>query len=481
MRERSSKCVQHTRRRFKIPREKVLSEVLEFAVYAAPSPYDIDSSEDELLGKCRLSVANVQGVVASFPERSKEQKVRVNMEGHVEQLLDAVPSRAASLRRRDPDEPDFDRRPILQVECSYGYVSGSGPPHQPGGSKKQIPLATKNKSAAAREAKEKALLFVSDTDTSHTAAHDELPSKRTTGARKAKMNDSVVNMPGEAQESHWVDIAVLSVRSVDVEICKKYTKLRCSVVCVHTAEKFTTAWGTSTFHTERVKQARRDLGAKGYKQNRSHQTLDYLTREMGKTPLDLGATFNELKKEDREKAYQAWLLSGTTDIEWTRKWRWKTMALVIGKERALRLKRFLSTTNEEELLQRHNREIDLRLWQRFAADVEAEGASLKDRGEDRAGAMPPYIIHPHSKWKTSWDIFIVAMVVLHTCSASGLHMDTRARANTLTHKQYPQARMHAGDVHGNGIALPNVVWDQLLAHQVRRRGPKSERTVCVHA
>ena len=90
------------------------------------------------------------------------------------------------------------------------------------------------------------------------------------------------------------------------------------------------------------------------------------------------------------------------------------MALVIGKERALRLKRFLSTTNEEELLQRHNREIDLRLWQRFAADVEAEGASLKDRGEDRAGAMPPYIIHPHSKWKTSWDIFIVAMVVLHT-------------------------------------------------------------------
>ena len=254
MRERSSKCVQHTRRRFKIPREKVLSEVLEFAVYAAPSPYDIDSSEDELLGKCRLSVANVQGVVASFPERSKEQKVRVNMEGHVEQLLDAVPSRAASLRRRDPDEPDFDRRPILQVECSYGYVSGSGPAHQPGGSKKQIPLATKNKSAAAREAKEKALLFVSDTDTSHTAAHDELPSKRTTGARKAKMNDSVVNMPGEAQESHWVDIAVLSVRSVDVEICKKYTKLRCSVVCVHTAEKFTTAWGTSTFHTERVKQ-----------------------------------------------------------------------------------------------------------------------------------------------------------------------------------------------------------------------------------
>jgi hypothetical protein len=202
---------------------------------------------------------------------------------------------------------------------------------------------------------------------------------------------------------------------------------------------------------------------------------------MGKTPLDLGATFNELKKEDREKAYQAWLLSGTTDIEWTRKWRWKTMALVIGKERALRLKRFLSTTNEEELLQRHNREIDLRLWQRFAADVETEGASLKDRGEDRAGAMPPYIIHPHSKWKTSWDIFIVAMVVLHTCSASGLHMDTRARANTLTHKQYPQARMHAGDVHGNGIALPNVVWDQLLAHQVRRRGPKSERTVCVHA
>ena len=43
--------------------------------------------EDVVIGRCRLAVGSIQGVVASFPERPKEQRLRVNFEGHIEQVL----------------------------------------------------------------------------------------------------------------------------------------------------------------------------------------------------------------------------------------------------------------------------------------------------------------------------------------------------------------------------------------------------------
>ena len=61
-------------------------------------------------------------------------------------------------------------------------------------------------------------------------------------------------------------------------------------MCKHGEEPvFETAWGTSSFHTERVQRAKDVLQSRGYKQNRTHATLDYLTREQGKQTLDFGA------------------------------------------------------------------------------------------------------------------------------------------------------------------------------------------------
>lgn len=106
--------------RFKIPRDKVMGEQIEFVLSAAPSAYEVSHEEDTLLGKCRLPVNGVQGVVASFPERSKEQRLRLNLERSVEQLIESGESASKLSKAPKPGAEEFDQRPIMQVLCSYG-------------------------------------------------------------------------------------------------------------------------------------------------------------------------------------------------------------------------------------------------------------------------------------------------------------------------------------------------------------------------
>ena len=200
--------------RFKIPRDKVMSEQLEFELSAASSAYDLVQETDTLLGRCRINVSGVQGVVASFPERSKEQRLRLNLERHVEQLMEAGQA-VSKLSRASKvgGEEDFDRRPIMQVLCSYGYLvspgSDAAQEQKVKAVREGVPPATKNKSKEAREAKEQSAKFVSE-----VALGDHTGGGAVT---KGKSPGGIKNLPGAAHESHWVDVTVLSVRHRETE------------------------------------------------------------------------------------------------------------------------------------------------------------------------------------------------------------------------------------------------------------------------
>jgi len=284
------------RRRFKIARDKVMGEQIEFSLTAAPSAYDVAHAEDVFLGKCRLPVNAVQGVVASFPERSKEQRLRLNLEGHVEQLIESGES--SKLSKTKPGAEEWDRRPIVQVLVSYGYLVSSQAPEHRDAREAVVAVNTKNKSKDAREAKDDGQKFVSAVGIGdHTGG----------GGAAKKTKAGIKNLPGASSEAHWVDVQVLSVRALDVDVCKKYTQLACSVACRHAEDPdFQTAWATSTFHVESVRKARAELDARGYASNRSHHTLDYLSRELGKSTMDMGAAYLELKDADLDEAYAAW-------------------------------------------------------------------------------------------------------------------------------------------------------------------------------
>jgi hypothetical protein len=114
---------------------------------------------------------------------------------------------------------------------------------------------------------------------------------------------------------------------------------------------FQTAWATSTFHVESVRKARAELDAKGYASNRSHHTLDYLSRDLGKTPMDMGAAYMELKDAELNQAYAEWQRRQRGE---QRLWD-RLLNLVFGRRRAHSLKSLMMT--DEEKAREREREV----------------------------------------------------------------------------------------------------------------------------
>ena len=108
--------------------------------------------------------------------------------------------------------------------------------------------------------------------------------------------------------------------------------------------------------------------------------------------MDMGQAYLELKDEELNEAYAEWVRRQRGQQGW---WD-RILALLLGRKHAHSLKTLMMT--DEERARRHDRQIDLRLWQRFATDTAAEGAPMDHRSE----AFPRFIIHPHSPWKIAW-------------------------------------------------------------------------------
>ena len=108
--------------------------------------------------------------------------------------------------------------------------------------------------------------------------------------------------------------------------------------------------------------------------------------------MDMGQAYLELKDEELNEAYAEWVRRQRGQQGW---WD-RILALLLGSKHAHSLKTLMMT--DEERARHRDRQIDLRLWQRFAADTAAEGAPVDQQSE----AFPRFIIHPHSPWKIAW-------------------------------------------------------------------------------
>jgi hypothetical protein len=205
----------------------------------------------------------------------------------------------------------------------------------------------------------------------------------------------VTNVGEAAWETHWVDLTVLSVRSLDVAIPKIYPKLSLKVRFCQPLDdtEVQTRWAVTPFHLEVVRQANASkLSSRQQRQaTRAQETLSYLSRPGGesKSTIDMGATYLEL---DRQADPNMGLF-----------------ARLCGAERAMRVSGMLLSSDELQLHKNHA--IDQQLWARFAGEVKGLTADTQP-----ALGMPPWILHPHGKWKLVWD-WVLVLFILYTIIA----------------------------------------------------------------